>query len=69
MCKMDKKEFGRIIKQRRDILNITQKNLADVSGVTLRKLSDLENGVANPTLHTLVKLMDALGLFLEIKVK
>ena len=69
MCKMDKKEFGKIIKQRRDILNITQKNLADVSGVTLRKLSDLENGVANPTLHTLVKLMDALGLFLEIKVK
>ena len=69
MCKMDKKEFGKIIKQRRDILNITQKNLADVSGVTLRKLSDLENGVANPTLHTLVKLMDALGLLLDIKVK
>lgn len=66
---MDKKEFGRIIKQRRDLLNITQKNLADVSGVTLRKLSDIENGVANPTLHTLVKVMDALGLSLDIKVK
>ncbi len=66
---MDKKEFGRIIKQRRDILNITQKNLADVSGVTLRKLSDIENGVANPTLQTLVKLMDALGLSIDIKVK
>ena len=66
---MDKNEFGRIIKQRRDLLNITQKDLTAVSGVTLRKLSDIENGQANPTLHTLVKLMDALGLSLEIKVK
>ncbi len=66
---MDKNEFGRIIKQRRGILNITQKDLSAVSGVTLRKLVDIENGRANPTLHTLVKLMDALGLSIEIKVK
>ncbi len=66
---MDKNEFGRIIKQRRDILNITQKDLSAISGVTLRKLSDIEAGLANPTLHTLVKVMDALGLVLDIKVK
>lgn len=68
-CKVDKKEFGKIIKRRRNILNITQKDLAAVSGVTLRKLSDIENGIANPTLNTLVKVIDALGLLLEIKVK
>ena len=66
---MNKKELGRIIKQRRYLLNIKQKDLADVSGVTLRKLIDIENGLANPTLHTLVKVMDALGLLLDIKVK
>ncbi len=66
---MDKNEFGRIIKQRRDILNITQRDLSAISGVTLRKLIDIENGLANPTLQTLVKLMDALGLSLEVKVK
>jgi transcriptional regulator with XRE-family HTH domain len=66
---MDKNEFGRIVKQRRDILNITQKDLSAISGVTLRKLIDIENGLANPTLHTLVKLMDALGLSIDIKVK
>ncbi|MEW5841711.1 MAG: helix-turn-helix domain-containing protein [Bacteroidota bacterium] len=66
---MDKNEFGRIIKQRRDILNITQRDLSAISGVTLRKLIDIENGLANPTLQTLVELMDALGLSLEVKVK
>lgn len=66
---MDKKELGKVIKQRRDLLNITQKDLAEISSVTLRKLSDIENGIANPTLDTLVKVMDALGLLLDIKVK
>jgi len=66
---MDKSELGRIIKQRRNLLKITQKDLSEISGVTLRKLSDIENGIANPTLDTLVKVMDALGLLLDIKVK
>ncbi len=66
---MDKNELGKIIKQRRNLLNITQKDLAEISGVTLRKLSDIENGIANPSLNTLVKVMDALGLLLDIKVK
>lgn len=67
--KMDKNELGKIIKQRRNLLKITQKDLAEISGVTLRKLSDIENGIANPSLNTLVKVMDALGLLLDIKVK
>lgn len=66
---MDKNELGNIIKQRRNLLKITQKNLSEISGVTLRKLSDIENGIANPTIDTLVKVMDALGLLLDIKVK
>ena len=66
---MDKNELGNIIKQRRNLLKITQKDLSEISGVTLRKLSDIENGIANPTLDTLVKVMDALGLLLDIKVK
>jgi transcriptional regulator with XRE-family HTH domain len=66
---MDKSELGRIIRQRRNLLKITQKDLSEISGVTLRKLSDIENGIANPTIDTLVNVMDALGLVLEIKVK
>ncbi|MEW6509098.1 MAG: helix-turn-helix domain-containing protein [Bacteroidota bacterium] len=66
---MDKNEIGKIIKQRREILRITQKDLSAISGVTLRKLIDIENGLANPTFQTLKKLLDALGLSIYIKVK
>jgi transcriptional regulator with XRE-family HTH domain len=66
---MDKNEFGIIIKQRRSILNITQKDLSAISGVTLRKLIDIENGSANPTLNTLMKLTEALGLTIDVRVK
>ncbi len=66
---MDKNEFGKIIKQRRSILNITQKDLSAISGVTLRKLIDIENGSANPTLNTLMKLTEALGLTIDVRVK
>lgn len=66
---MEINEIGRIIKQRRDILRITQKDLSAISGVTLRKLIDIENGQANPTFSTLKKLLDALGLSIDIQVK
>jgi len=62
-------QFGKIIKERRKLLKITQKDLAEISGVTLRKLIDVENGVANPTIKTIFKLTEALGLSIEIKVK
>lgn len=66
---MDKIEFKKIIKQRRSILNITQKDISAISGLTLRKLIDTENVSANPTLHTLMKLIEALGLTIDVKVK
>jgi transcriptional regulator with XRE-family HTH domain len=57
------------IKARRDILNITQEQLSDISGVSLRTLKQVESGKANPTLQTLSKLADALGLELCLKIK
>ncbi|MEW6652389.1 MAG: helix-turn-helix domain-containing protein [Bacteroidota bacterium] len=66
---MKKGEIGEVLKMRRNFLNITQKDLSDISGVALRKLIDIENGKANPTLGTLIKLFDVLGLSLKVEVK
>ncbi len=57
------------IKERRDMLRITQEMLAEVSGVGLRTLKQLESGKGNPTLLTVIKLADVLGLELVLKVK
>jgi DNA-binding phage protein len=43
--------------------------LAEVAGVGLRTLKQFESGKGNPTLMTVQKLADALGLELCLQVK
>jgi transcriptional regulator with XRE-family HTH domain len=57
------------IKNRREMLQVTQEVLAELSGVGLRTLKQFESGKGNPTLETLNKLGDALGLELIFQVK
>lgn len=57
------------IKTRRNNLDVTQDLLADLSGVGLRTLKQFESGKGNPTLETLNKLGDALGMELIFRVK
>ena len=57
------------IKERRGILQVTQETLAELSGVSLRTLKQFESGKGNPTLQTISKLADALGLELSFQVK
>lgn len=51
------------------MLKVTQETLAELSGVGLRTLKQLESGKGNPTLNTIQKLADVLGLELCLKVK
>lgn len=62
-------KIGRIIKKRRLELSLELKDLQDYSGVNYVSISDIENGKANPTVKTLEKLLDVLGMELDIKVK
>jgi transcriptional regulator with XRE-family HTH domain len=62
-------EIINIVKRRRESLQVTQEMLADLSGVALRTLKQFESGKGNPTLTTLQKLGDALGLEVSMKIK
>ena len=57
------------IKNRREMLQVTQETLAELSGVSLRTLKQFESGKGNPTLLTVKKLADVLGLELHLKLK
>ncbi len=57
------------IKERRNSLDVTQESLAELSGVGLRTLKQFESGKGNPTLNTLQKLADILGLQISLKIK
>lgn len=63
------KELIRAVKDRRESLNITQETLAELSGVGLRTLKQFESGKGNPTLMTLQKLSDAMGMEVALKLK
>ena len=57
------------IKNRRENLQVNQENLAKHSGVGLRTLKQFESGKGNPTLQTIQKLADVLGLEICLRVK
>jgi len=57
------------IKERRENLKVNQENLAKLSGVGLRTLKQFESGKSNPTLQTIQKIADVLGLEICLKVK
>jgi len=63
------KDLIEIIKARREALQVTQETLAELSGVGLRTLKQLESGKGNPTLLTLQKIADVLGLEVCLKLK
>jgi len=57
------------IKERREMLHITQESLAEISGVGLRTLKQFESGKGNPTLLTVHKLADVLGLEITLQLQ
>ncbi|MDD4994036.1 MAG: helix-turn-helix transcriptional regulator [Paludibacter sp.] len=62
-------ELIKTIKDRREALQVTQETVAELSGVGLRTLKQFESGKGNPTLLTLQKIADVLGLELTLTVK
>jgi transcriptional regulator with XRE-family HTH domain len=63
---MTTKELGRIIIERRDILRLHQKDLAELANVSLRTIIQIENGEGNPSLDTINKLAKVLGLQVQL---
>jgi transcriptional regulator with XRE-family HTH domain len=62
-------ELIKTIKGRREALQVTQEKLAEASGVGLRTLKQFESGRGNPTLLTLQKISNILGMEVCLKIK
>lgn len=61
--------IGATIKERRALLGISQQDLADYSGVGISTIKDLERGIGNPSVETLRKILDVVGLEMVLQVK
>ena len=59
------KNIGRAVRDRREAMSLTRQRLAQVSGISLRFLNDVEGGLANPSVLKLQALALALGTPIE----
>jgi len=62
-------QIGSVLKKKRQELHISADDLAVIAGISRRTLFYIEEGSANPSLETLSKVLDALGLEIKIVVK
>jgi len=58
-----------IIRERRALLGLTQQDLADYTGLSLRIIKSIEVGKGNPSIGTITKIAEVLGLEIIFKVK
>jgi len=66
---MNRSEIISLIRERRKHLDITQTMLAELAGVSLHTISDMESGKGNPSLDVLMSIVDTLGLELTLTVR
>ncbi len=66
---MLREEIIIVLRQRRHVLAVTQEQVAELSGVGLRTIKEIESGKGNPTFATLSRIADILGMELKLEVK
>ncbi len=64
-----KKRVGKAITRRRKELQLDILELSNFSGVSSSIISNIENGKSNATINTLEKILDILGLELNVDIK
>lgn len=65
----DNMGVGSIIKTRRKTLKVSQSQLADLANISVNTLYKIEREQGNPTLDTLEKIGDILGMELYLRIK
>lgn len=57
------------IKERRKTLFLSQNDLAEMAQLSLATIKDIERGKGNPSIATVSKIMDVLGMEIIYKVR
>jgi y4mF family transcriptional regulator len=62
-------ELKDVMKQRREKLSITQQDLAEMAQVGIATVKDIERGKGNPSLSTIKKILEILGLEISYQIR
>jgi len=58
-----------VLKSRRKTLAVSQQDLAEMAGVGVATVKDIERGKGNPSFSTVSKLLDVLGMEMQFWVR
>ncbi|MBE5692950.1 MAG: XRE family transcriptional regulator [Bacteroides sp.] len=58
-----------IMKLRRETLSLSQQDLAEMAGVSLATIKDIERGKGNPSLATVSKILAVLGMEIDYRIR
>ena len=64
---IEKEKFGAFVAQLRKEKGLTQKELAEKTGIDQSDISKIETGNANPALSTLKRLADGMDMILRLE--
>lgn len=57
------------MKERRDYLSLTQQDLAEMAQIGLATVKDIERGQGNPSMSTVKKILEVLGLEIVYRIR
>jgi transcriptional regulator with XRE-family HTH domain len=66
---MDRHELGSFLAIRRQDLGLRQEDVAQMAGITPKTLYTIERGMGNPSLNSFEKLLEVLGLSINLNIK
>ena len=58
-----------VMKSRRKTLSLSQQDLAEMAGLGLSTVKDIERGLGNPSLATISKILKVLGMEIVFNVR
>lgn len=62
-------DLREVVKERRSVLGISQLDLAEMAGVSLATIKDIERGAGNPSIKTVTKILEVLGLEMQFRIR
>ncbi len=66
---MQLSEIGKTVKNRRKLLRINQLEMCSILEISQHTLSSIENGKGNPSIETLIKILNIVGMEIELRIK
>lgn len=62
-------DLREVVKERRGVLGISQLDLAEMAGISLATVKDIERGVGNPSMKTVARILEVLGMEMQFQIR